>query len=772
MAKVLNTSLKFLCQAVIPVWLCVLGACTASTDESAYTYDIAPGSNMAEIKLDGWYVTGPFTRVQDSLQWRDFMDAPQHSTLEANPDTTVRLWHNGSYTPKYGNPDLKEVFAISVNDTTRALDTLVTYLSCILRSETERDVYLNVKKEMACTAFINGDTIHRLPIKTMEVYPLHLKAGENMLFVKAKGQKRRYFYDATILDSTAFARLYAEQHTGNIINPIINNDTITLTEGHADITDGAVRLFFHDVYGRKSAELTLQKDTLKYCVHGLSRNHAYICSMVMAGDTVRQPVMTGSVEEVEAHFWAMRDSLPDSHPRAEEIDQLMYRVWKLSTVTGKMREDKWFPFKLPWVFYQLEHTFAHLDGTYGNDEGEYNLQFLTYRSQLDGCPQRYILVTPNHVDRNRKYPLVLVVRPNGDKRHHLFACQQIANQNVVNDLQTMAERYGVFCIMPEARMMKDEDLTPFTEAEMKLAVADVQEHYNIDPDRIYLVANCSGAYRALRLAEQNPGIFAAMALYAPTYVRSEQDNTYTEFAPEVMVENLRGMPILVFGDPTDVHSPLKGYMPLVEEMKDKGVKVRLTLRRNTAHGAYGYHRIVLGREALEFFEGIRRRPINAGSYIMPPRDTTVADFYGRPFIYVYNAADTSAVYRKLVDDIRDEYENYLYARLPFDSLKKDVRMPLIPDTRVTRGMLEDRNVFLIGERFECQNVNDFAHEVAKGKPSVKPGEVMLTACDNPYNKDGMALLYTSGKGPHFGHLINYPWIQGFNRTLEKKIIIE
>ena len=680
-------------------------------------YGIGAAGDIAGVRLDSWHVVGPFTSGQDSMMWRDFMADPRHSTLAANPDTTVRLWHNGPYRSKYGSPDLREVFGI-----------------------------------------VPGDTLRQLPVGTMECYPLRLRAGDNTLCVKARGRRRRYFYDASLYDSTAFARLYAEQHTGSIVEPIITGDTVTLTEAHANIYDGPVRLLFHDVQGRMAAGLTLHRDSLRYLAAGLERNHAYICSMVMAGDTVRQPVMTWSMDEAGARFRFLRDSLPAGHPRAGEIDQLLYRVWKLGTVTGAMRSDKWFPFKQPWVVYQLEHAFAHLDGTYGNDGGEYNLRFVTYRSRLDGCPQRYILVTPNHVDRNRKYPLVVVVRPNGDKRHHLFASPQISHQYAVNDMQAVADKYGFFCIMPEARMLQDEDLMPFAETEMKLALADVQEHYNIDGERIFILANCSGGGRALRLAELNPGMFAGMALYAPSWRRDGVDGTEACVSPLEMVENLGGMPVMIYGDPVDAHSPLGGYMPLVDAMEEAGVDVSLMLRRNTAHGAYGYHRLVVGRDALEFFSGIsgRRKAGGAGSYRMPPRNAAVADFYGRPFIYVYNSADTSAVYRNLVDGIRAEYESYLYARLPLDTAS-DVRMPLLPDTRVTRSMLEEYNVFLIGEDFVCHHVMSLAREAGRSKPKMTSGEVTLTACGNPYNKDGMALLYTSAAGSHFGHVINYPW---------------
>lgn len=36
---------------------------------------------------------------------------------------------------------------------------------------------------------------------------------------------------------------------------------------------------------------------------------------------------------------------------------------------------------------------------------------------------------------------------------------------------------------------------------------------------------------------------------------------------------------------------------------------------------------------------------------------------------------------------------------------------------------------------------------------------------NPYNAGGMILLYTSGSGPHFRHVINFPWMHGFRKEM-------
>ncbi len=762
-----QVSLRSSClsKTLILMLLPLLHACNKPSVTAVY---YAGGDKTTEIYLEDWNVAGPFTLTEDSVAMSDFAANRSFSLPAERQDTAIKLWHNGAYHPRYGQLDLREVFGLGITDTTKILERTVTYLSCTIKADRAKDMFLHVDTRMKWSGFVNGDSLTRMDISGMEIYPVRLKAGNNTLLVRAQGARGKYWYEATLYDSNGIASLYAEEHTGNIILPVISNDSITLTDDHQTITTNDIKLFFNDVNGNMTSETVLRKGVMTYHVPGLQANRAYICSMVIAGDTVRQPVMTYAIEDVEARFMAMRDSLAKGHPRSDEIDQLLYRVWKLGTVTGKMREDRWFPFKMPWLAYQLEHVFAHLDGTYGNDANEYNFRYLTYRSGLDGCLQRYVLVSPNHTDRNRKYPLVVVMRPCSEKRYHLFFSPQISHQYVVNDLQAVADRYGCFVIMPEARMMLNEDLTPFAEAEMRLAVADAQEHYNIDPDRIFLHANCSGGYRALRFAALNPDMFAAIALYAPVYRRNDEENVNKACAPETVLRNLRNTPLLIYGDPVDTHSPVSVYADLLTDCDKYNIPYRLTLRRNSGQGYRGYHRLLVGRYACEFFKDKSREGRTHVKYRYPVNDTTVADFYRRPFIYVYNAADTSAAYRQLLADVRKEYEGYLYARLPLDKDTMTSRMPLVPDTRVTRRMLTEKNVFLIGEDFGCHNVMAFAGEVVKAKPRVKPDEVVLTATVNPYNGDGMALLYTSGRGSRFAHLINYPWKHGFRRTMTPK----
>ena len=253
-------------------------------------------------------------------------------------------------------------------------------------------------------------------------------------------------------------------------------------------------------------------------------------------------------------------------------------------------------------------------------------------------------------------------------------------------------------------------------------------------------------------------MFAGIALYAPVYRRNNSEDVYMDGAPEKLLENLRNTPVFIFGDPADTHSPVSAYADLVKDCEEIGIPYELVLRRNTGQGFHGYHRHVVGRDACMFFKDKKKSYKRIRSYKPLPNDSTIADFYSEPFIYIYNVADTSKTYKEVVDSIRNEYELYLYSKLP-----------LYPDMQVTQKMLKEKNIFLIGDKFSCYYVKSFAEAIQRNAICPTDSTVTLAAYNKPYNWEGKMLLYTSDKPEHFKHIVNYPWKRGFRRTITKKI---
>ena len=291
--------------------------------QDRHIYSLQSTNGHIELDLNNWLVVGALPISQDSLLTDSFAHLPRIPLQNIIPDTITSHSYNGIYHPQYGQLDLKEVYGIAVTDTTKALDSLITYLSCTIKVEKDMNLFLYVRTEMRCREYLNGDTLAMMPFNEMEIYPVHLKSGDNTLTVRTQGAHRKYWYEATLCDSASMYKRYSKQHTGNIVQPIIKNDSIHLTEGHWSLTNSTIKLLFHDVYGREVCEIPLKEGVLDYYISRTEENHAYICSMIMEDDTIRQPVMTGTVDVAATEYKQLRDSITDTHPRAAEIDQLL-----------------------------------------------------------------------------------------------------------------------------------------------------------------------------------------------------------------------------------------------------------------------------------------------------------------------------------------------------------------------------------------------------------------------------------------------------------------
>ena len=588
------------------ILLCVGCLLSCDRQSSSAIYDV-PVDDCEKlcIPLLDWNVCGAFTLSEDSLMTDSLVRHPHALSQVTNPDTAETYWYNGFYHPLYNQLDLREVFQLEPDDTTHTLRDKVVYLHCDIRAERDTCLYVEVKKSMKCYQFLNGDTLHRREIQGLNIYPFHLKGGLNTYLVKAILQGDDYSFEATLYDSLSIARIYAEGQSSNIVYPQIENNIIALTNAHQRMMNAPVTLRFHDVFGKQVGKtITLLPDSFSYPVPELKPNVSYMCTMSLCGTTVRQPVLCGKDDDAYARFDAMRQALPDGQPRLPEIDGLLYRLGFLLQHPTRYDGDWWWQFKITPLTYQLEHTFAHLKGTYGADDTENDIQFITYRSEQDDSLQHYLLARPNKIRKDAPLPLVVVIRPNIENFHPFFSSPQMARQWALNLMQAGANRHQCLIMMPEMRTYLGEDISPKAETELKLAIKDVRLHYPVDASRLYLHANCTGGYRALRIATENPGMFAAIGLYAPTYHCYFESEWSKAHAPERMIGKLNGIPMFIHYDPLDEHSSYETFEDLVTDCKREGVPLTLSARRNS--GQF-YNVVLVGEEALNFFDEVNRK---------------------------------------------------------------------------------------------------------------------------------------------------------------------
>ena len=732
----------YLCGISVVVMLVGFSACTRQL--ASYTIDECNNDSLCMTMLE-WDVYGPLTVQEDSLYGEEL----SVGTCEASAAPINKDKHIARYQPKYNMVDLNEIFESHRVDT--AFYKSITYLKCNIHTEEAYDAFVEIKCGMKFDVFLQGDTLERCDVQGLNFYPLKLQRGDNRLVVKVTGVNDDASFEARLCDRNNKQRLYAEGQSGNIIYPLIyDNKVVMTTNGHAHLDSYPAVMTIHDVKGRLLREVTMLRDSFTYHFPELEVGKSYMCSMTMGTTTVRQPVMCGDADRVYERFDSLRKSLPDNHHRAMEIDEVMYRYHFLLHHPTRYEGDWWWQFKISPLTYQLEYIFAHLDSKPGECIGEPNVQFMAYRSPLDGGVGRYLLVTPNHYTSDKPLPLVVAVRPHVTNHHHFFASPQMARQWATNLVQALANRYNYIVMMPEARMYHDEDLIPFAEAEMMCAIDHVKQHYPVDSMRIFLHGNCSGGYRALAMATRHPNYFAATALYAPSYKIPRRGSWSESHAPHRNIKALADMPIMLHGDPMDTHSPISSYKELVDDARKNDLPLQLSLKRNS--GQF-YNVVLVGEEAFDFFKDKRRDPAQREKKGTVKHPRVIADLYSRPFVYVYNADDTRPAYRAAIDSLRREYETYLFAKLP-----------LVPDTLLTADALAEKNLFLLGMHFRNPHLRQIVNEITLDNEEDYIGTT-LTIYPHPRNENAHVVIYSMQDFGLLEHNMHYPWRNGMTRKM-------
>lgn len=734
--------------SAILTMVCLCNFCTScNTENASSVYEINLGEEM-KIPLLYWDLCGPLSNTEDSMTINAIIDNPSEMFHFQMEESEKKAFVNSTYIPKYGQLDLKEVFDMDVEDTTRIYSDKLMLMKCMLNTDKDSTLYLEVKTSMPSSFWINGDSLKRIDIQGLNIYKLPLNAGSNTVLVKSAMDSYDLSFEATVYNSNSIARLYTEGQSGNIIYPLISRQTktVTLTNNHQNVIDGRASLSFYDSYGNLVNSQYLCKDSMKYVVPELEPDKSYTCKLQVGKHVITQSVCCGNGDDSYVRFCSMMNELPEGHHRIDEISQILYRLKFLLEHPTRYDGDWWWQFKIAPLTYQLEYIFSHLNASYGTDCNEPNVKFMTYKSNLDDGTQRYILVTPNDMEPQRAYPLVVVIRPNIENHRHFFTCPQIARQWAVNQMQALANRYGYIVMIPEMRTYLSENLTPMAEAELKLAIQNVKEQYRIDKNRIYLHANCSGGYRALSLATQNPNMFAAMGLYAPVY-DMESNNLWTlKRTPKQMLKKLKGTQIMVHYDPLDKHSPYKMFKDLITDCDKFDIPLTVSVKRNS--GVY-YNVVLAGEEAFEFFKDKKRNKDAESKCGSDTRENRViADLYSKPFVYVYNSDDHSELYKNLLDSIKTEYEAYHYPKLP-----------LLADSLLTKNHILCKNIMLIGATFKSkiaarliQDINYVPTRYSKGH-----GAVEMKVHSNPYDESKVIVTYNSEPARYFKHKFKKAW---------------
>jgi len=141
---------------------------------------------------------------------------------------------------------------------------------------------------------------------------------------------------------------------------------------------------------------------------------------------------------------------------------------------------------------------------------------LTFRSKIDDTDQPYRLYVPGAYDGKTPLPLVIALHGTGGTEATLF------EKYGDGAIKRAAEKHGVLLVSPLGR--GTTEYYGIGENDIFCVLADVQQRYRVDPDRICVTGHSMGGTGAARLALEHPDVFAAAAPLAPA-------NSHPHLAP-------------------------------------------------------------------------------------------------------------------------------------------------------------------------------------------------------------------------------------------------
>lgn len=195
-------------------------------------------------------------------------------------------------------------------------------------------------------------------------------------------------------------------------------------------------------------------------------------------------------------------------------------------------------------------------------------QLMTFVSKVDGTQQPYALYLPPGFDRTKAYPLVVSLHSE-ESTHRLNFRQLFGTASPFNRVDPLDPRF-----YPVSRDVDFIVAFPFArgsigyqgiaESDVYQMLADVENHFLVDRDRVYLTGISMGGGGALWYALTRPDVWAAVAPLAP-------------IAPPgiaALALNASSLPVRLFQGQEDPIIAAQSTRDLHRKFEDEGVAAR------------------------------------------------------------------------------------------------------------------------------------------------------------------------------------------------------
>jgi len=180
----------------------------------------------------------------------------------------------------------------------------------------------------------------------------------------------------------------------------------------------------------------------------------------------------------------------------------------------------------------------------------------------------YLLYLPKGYEEGGSWPLILFLHGAGERGHDLT----LLNKHPLPKLLMGESDLPFVVVSPQC---PEDNWWPMMVDDLAVLLDDVMTRYRIDPKRVYLTGLSMGGFGTWALACAHPELFAAIApicggIYGPTSA----------------VQVLKDVPVWAFHGALDPVVPVESSERLVDELRQVGGDVRLTVYPDLEHDSW------------------------------------------------------------------------------------------------------------------------------------------------------------------------------------------
>jgi predicted esterase len=558
-------------------------------------------SEFAHIEKSN--VQNPEFIVQYKIAYNDFY---LYLLIEANSDSIIirdRAYQNGDgfhmviARPDSGKPT-NEFYVLRFSPANRSKNQTarkgVWYYNIDLSGKS-----LGPATQFECSS-VQGKSYYELLLPWNEVYPYQplfsTGIGINLCFVKAIGDKEKNFYymkyderiqwelnkreylianfgpPAEPENSYALARIQRKNMvSGNALKLKMISFSLTPGNSRYNIT---VRSADNYIYNSINKEIEVSK--------GMNTNEFILPveNLLPGGYKVVWRGSDNSEGEIpltilpEINYEKEKTALKDLESKISRGDyntllfQLQniikdYKNVKEYETAGNVREGYLAYQRLTSDLQKNNHLLADRTG----------ISRRAFLSKIDNSLQPYSINIPVNFDRNRKYPLFVMLHGSGSDDREMLGGEQLAENNFIE-------------IAPYGRGTSNCFTADSAQVDVKEAIDDVIANYPIDTSKMIIAGFSMGGYGAYRIFYEYPHLFKGVIVFSghPNLANQWLGEGYPDFLDFKYLKPFKNIPVFIYHSKNDLNCPYDLTEQLVGKLKKAGAKVEFVTTTEGGHG--------------------------------------------------------------------------------------------------------------------------------------------------------------------------------------------